>query len=382
MNTETAHKPVPPWAWWGLLAAVFSFIALISALVAWAAALSEDTIARRSMMIPNAILEVSGGAIDSAIDGILAVQHTTPETNPAEQTHTPDGLPPVEQAAIPPLQNPENQPATTPAQNKILPPAPQTAQQTATPQPAEDPILSGLPWKANAAKYNRSETRPRIAVIVTGLGLRAKETEFALAELPQLITVAFSAYGSNLFALIEKVRGKNQEALLELPLEPVYYPGSDPGPRALFTTKSWDDNYKNLDWIINQGKGSVGVVAFMGSKFLSNTAQMKQLLMELKKRGYVFVDNMSAVNSATADLSESLKSQTATVTLLIDNEPSRAAIESRLLELEQQARTTGYAIGLAHAYPVSIAKIKEWAASLESKGIALVPITALVDAGK
>ena len=35
------------------------------------------------------------------------------------------------------------------------------------------------------------------------------------------------------------------------------------------------------------------------------------------------------------------------------------------------------AVALAHPYPVTIDRLKEWTASLEKKGIALAPVSAL-----
>jgi uncharacterized protein len=56
---------------------------------------------------------------------------------------------------------------------------------------------------------------------------------------------------------------------------------------------------------------------------------------------------------------------------------SRSAIDAKLSELESTARRDGYAIGVASAYPVSIARTAEWALVAESRGIHLVPVSAL-----
>ncbi len=352
MTVLTADKAHTRLSWWGLLAVVFLFIAGVSALIAWAMVQAEDTASRRALAVPNASFDIAADAVSAGIHGMLQTLETPPipdEIIPADPTILNSDV----------IANPDT---TTPS----LPP----------------PIVSGVPWKANSARYDRSDSRPKITIIVTGLGLKQVETELALSELPPLTTIGFSVYGDNIFSLIQRVRAKNQEALVELPLEPVYYPGSDPGPRALFTDKSWDENAKNLDWVLTQAKGSVGLLAFMGGKYLSKTGPMKAALSEIKQQGYIFVDNMAAVNSVTDQVSAEIKSQTASVTLLLDTEPSRSAIDARLKDLEQQAKTSGYAVGLARAYPVSINKIKEWAATLDAKGLVLVPITAMVDIGK
>ncbi|TAH36132.1 MAG: divergent polysaccharide deacetylase family protein [Alphaproteobacteria bacterium] len=351
MTVLTADKAHTKLSWWGLLVVVFLFIAGVSALIAWAMVQAEDTASRRTLAIPSASSDIAGSAITAGIQSILGAMETPP-------------LPDVGEQASPVSTTPDSSP------------------DIAAPAPLPPAIVSGIPWKANAARYDRSDSRPKIAIIVTGLGLKKEETELALNELPPLTTIGFSVYGENLFSLIQRVRARNQEALVELPLEPVYYPGSDPGPRALFTDKSWDENAKNLDWVLTQAKGSVGLLAFMGGKYLSKTGPMKAALSEIKQQGYIFVDNMASVNSVTDQVSADIKSQIASVTLLIDSEPSRSAIDARLKDLEQQARTSGYAVGLAQAYPISVRKIKEWSQTLEAKGLVLMPITAMVDIGK
>jgi polysaccharide deacetylase 2 family uncharacterized protein YibQ len=56
------------------------------------------------------------------------------------------------------------------------------------------------------------------------------------------------------------------------------------------------------------------------------------------------------------------------------------AIDARLNELEERAKASGFAVGEASEYPVSIDRIAAWAANVEAHGFALVPITAIAAA--
>jgi len=47
-----------------------------------------------------------------------------------------------------------------------------------------------------------------------------------------------------------------------------------------------------------------------------------------------------------------------------------------LTALEAAAKAKGAAIGVAKAEPAAVKKIAEWAGSLESKGLVLVPVSA------
>ena len=63
----------------------------------------------------------------------------------------------------------------------------------------------------------------------------------------------------------------------------------------------------------------------------------------------------------------------------LDAEASRGAIDTRLSELEKIARESGAAIGIGQPYPVTIERLAQWVETLDAKGLALAPITAVVD---
>ena len=63
---------------------------------------------------------------------------------------------------------------------------------------------------------------------------------------------------------------------------------------------------------------------------------------------------------------------------MIDATPTPEAIEAALARLEMLARRQDGAVGVATALPVSVEHIAHWAAGLEARGIALVPVSALI----
>ena len=64
--------------------------------------------------------------------------------------------------------------------------------------------------------------------------------------------------------------------------------------------------------------------------------------------------------------------------LTIDANPSRQSILAALASLEAKALENGQAIGIVSALPISVAAIAEWSRELETKGIMLVPASALM----
>lgn len=63
---------------------------------------------------------------------------------------------------------------------------------------------------------------------------------------------------------------------------------------------------------------------------------------------------------------------------MIDDNPSRSSILAALTSLESKAVENRRAIGIISALSISITSIADWARDLETKGILLVPASALM----
>ena len=68
--------------------------------------------------------------------------------------------------------------------------------------------------------------------------------------------------------------------------------------------------------------------------------------------------------------------------VVLDTLPTGADIDRALNRLEAIARDRGVAVGSANALPVSIERIAKWAKAAESRGVLLVPITAVIAKAK
>ena len=64
--------------------------------------------------------------------------------------------------------------------------------------------------------------------------------------------------------------------------------------------------------------------------------------------------------------------------VVIDANSSPAAVDASLERLVELARERGAAIGVASASPAMVERLTRWAAALEAKGVALVPLSALM----
>jgi uncharacterized protein len=217
---------------------------------------------------------------------------------------------------------------------------------------------------------------PRIALIVGGLGVSAKITSDAIAQLPGPVTLAFVPYGSDA-ALVARARAAGHEILLQVPMEPFSYPDNDPGPQTLLTSLAPQQNLDRLHWVMSRFQGYVGVVDMMGARFTASEQSFAPILQDVAKRGLIFVDDGANPRSVAGRIAGADNLPFAKAEVIVDAVPTAAEIERALGRLETAAREHHVAVGIASALPASIDHIAKWAKTAASRGVILVPITAM-----
>jgi uncharacterized protein len=219
---------------------------------------------------------------------------------------------------------------------------------------------------------------PMVAIVVTGLGINEQGSLDAIDQLPDAATLAFAPYGKTLTTTVAAARSAGHEVLLEIPLEPFDFPQNDPGPQTLLTGEPLRANLEKLFWLMARFGGYVGVINNMGARFTAAAADFSPIMEELGTRGLGYLDDGSSNRSLANQLASGNKVPFARADLVIDANPSRQSILAALASLEAKALENGKAIGIVSALPISVAAVAEWARELESKGIVLVPASALM----
>lgn len=232
------------------------------------------------------------------------------------------------------------------------------------------------PFDEYAAPPPPNDSRPKIAIVITDLGMRARITRRAISDLPPRVTFAFSPYAPNLVEWGEQSRRTGHEVLLMVPMEPVNYPQNDPGPFSLLTSRSTRENINILKSSLGRMTGYVGIVNHMGSRFTAAAESLRPVLEELNRRGLMLLDSRSTQYSRAASMARDLGMPASFSNTYIDDDVNPGEIAKQLAELESRARVYDYAVGIGRPYPVTIDAVKVWAASLEDRGFVLVPITA------
>lgn len=217
---------------------------------------------------------------------------------------------------------------------------------------------------------------PRIAIVVTGLGVSGKATSDAINELPGPVTLAFIPYGVNA-GPVALARHQGHEVLLQVPMEPFDYPDNDPGPQTLLTTLAPAQNMERLYWLMSRFQGYVGLINMMGARFTASEQSFGPVLRETGKRGLIFVDDGFNPRSVASRIAGANSLPFAKADVDIDAVPTPTEIDRALSRLEVAARDRHVAVGVASALPASIAHIAKWAKTAAKHGFLLVPITAV-----
>ncbi|WDR04724.1 divergent polysaccharide deacetylase family protein [Devosia rhodophyticola] len=236
------------------------------------------------------------------------------------------------------------------------------------------------PFAAYAAPYDTAAAtgKPKIAIIVSGLGINESGTMDAIEALPPGTTLAFAPYGKALKSTVSAAQNSGHEIFLEIPLEPFDYPTNDPGPQTLLTGESPRANLDKLFWLMARFGGYVGVINNMGARFTASGGDFSPVMEELGTRGLGYLDDGSSNRSIAPQLAASNKVPFARADMLIDDNPAREPIEAALTALETKAKQSGSAIGIISALPISIRTVSEWSRDLANKGFVLVPASALM----
>ena len=318
------------------------------------------------------------------------VAHATPppvQTPPQTAALPPEGAPPpgaasppgavppaAEQPTAPPLPPPVSAGRALVADPALIEKSPQGP----LPRIADD----GTPPMRAYAAPAVSAGKPRIAIVINGLGISAKATTAALAGLPPSVTLAFAPYANDVQRWVAEARQKGHEVLLEVPMEPYDFPDSDPGQYTLRAGVGEDSNTKRLTWALTRFTGYTGTTNLLGGRFLSDASALEPVLTYLTRRGLLFYDNGSAVHSVAPDVAARVGTTFAQATDTIDSIQSAMEIDRRLSDLESAARAKGSASGSGFLYPVTIDRVNTWAKGLPGRGFVLVPVSAIVSQSK
>jgi polysaccharide deacetylase 2 family uncharacterized protein YibQ len=258
------------------------------------------------------------------------------------------------------------------ADDVSLPPHPSTKNL----QLAALPMMRPAAWIRNAVAVPDKPRDAMIAMLIDDMGIDQKRTK-AIIRLPGPLTLSFIPYGYHLEKLVASARANGHEIMLHQPMEPID-PEADPGPNALRTTVSIEENRRRLLWLFTRLNGIVGLNNHMGSRFTAWREGMEMVMEEVSERGLLFIDSVTNNESMGFKLAHDRNLPSAYRDVFIDHDMSAEAIEHSLKDLERVAQRRGYAVGIAHPHDRTREALETWIIDARSRGFDFVPISHIV----
>lgn len=234
-------------------------------------------------------------------------------------------------------------------------------------------------WQVYARPFDRNDKRPRVALVISGIGLDRALSQAAMDRLPGAVTLAFNPYATAVKDALNQARALGHETLLGLPMEPLDYPRQDPGPLTLLASLGDTLNMARLNKLMAEGSGYVGLVELWGGRFTTEKTALLPILDSLRQRGLMYVDNRPPAENATASLASQMKLPWAAANRALDSDSDPAAIDQALTEIETIAQRNGAGLVIAALAPAILDHAATWIATLDGKGLALAPASALVN---
>lgn len=233
-------------------------------------------------------------------------------------------------------------------------------------------------WQAYGRPIARGEDRPRVVLIIGGLGLSRSATEAAIQRLPGAVTLAFDPYADDIAQWTRLARRNGHETLATLSFGAADFPFHNTGSKTLKFDEPLIDNLRRVDDTLAGAPGAVGVLAVTGSQFSQGAEAAIPILKLLKSRGLMLVDASGLHGSVKISLASKMDGPRVYVDVMLDTIAEDEMIDRQLAQLERRAHDTLVGVGLGRPLPVTFARIQAWAGKAEDSGFVLAPVSAVV----
>lgn len=237
---------------------------------------------------------------------------------------------------------------------------------------------------ANVKKEMIPSSGPRIAIIIDDAGNRMLGTRDILS-LRRPVTVAIMPFlpSSKEDAILAHKVG--DEVILHLPMEPMRGKRSWLGPGAITTSMSdaqiKDQVRKDLDDI----PYAVGLNNHMGSKASSDERVVRDIVSVAKERGVYIVDSATSMKSKMGKVAREMGVPCVKRRVFLDDVHSPDFVARQVRQLVDDARSTGWSIGIGHVGKFGASTYKgivNMLPYMDKEGVMMVPVSDILRQGR
>ena len=235
-------------------------------------------------------------------------------------------------------------------------------------------LLGALALVALPALADTTEGPPKIAIIIDDIGYGLAAGERAL-HLPGPVAYAVLPETPRGRILAEKAHASGREVLLHLPLQSnAFNQSNEPGRLELDMTRHQFVDMFDRDLV--SVPHVVGINSHRGSLLTRHPGHMAWLMEEIRRRGNLFfVDSYTTHESVALDLAREAGVPAVRRDVFLDPDPAPATIAREFARLKHLARQRGFAMGIGHPYPGTLALLEDALPRLADEGFELVSIS-------
>jgi len=216
-----------------------------------------------------------------------------------------------------------------------------------------------------------------LAIIIDDLG-NQRRTGLQAVELPGPVAMAFLPHTPFGHELAQKAYSGGKEVLLHLPMQPAEA-GQLPGPGAVRLDHTRSEFARIFARALESVPHVSGVNNHMGSLLTRHPGHMSWLMDELQSRPNVFfVDSYTTHLSVALQVARELELPAMKRDVFLDRVVTVPAMARELQRLKNLARERGFAIGIGHPHPETLAFLARELPLLEQQGFNLVPVKDLL----
>jgi len=161
-------------------------------------------------------------------------------------------------------------------------------------------------------------------------------------------------------------------------MQPLGYPGTDPGKGALLLSMSEHQIARAIETAIESCPHLSGINNHMGSKFTEDADHMRMALRELARRNLFFLDSHTSPRSVAYAVARELGVPSLRRDIFLDHTDTEAAIEAQVGHLVKKAKIQGSAIAIGHPHESTYKVLSRSADLFRKEGITVVPVSQLI----
>lgn len=227
-----------------------------------------------------------------------------------------------------------------------------------------------------AATAEANKPQPAVAIIIDDMGVKLSRGKKAIS-LPGKVTLSFLPHSPHAKQLAERAHASGKEIMLHLPMETES--GRHLGPGGLTLHMTEGEVKTTTDKAVDSIPHVKGINNHMGSLLTRHPGAMEWFAQAVKQHGDLyFVDSRTSAHTVARQIAMEKGLPSASRDVFLDHVQNKKAIRKEFRRLLRLAKKQGFAIGIGHPHPETLAVLKKELPGLAAKGIRLISVSEMI----